>query len=385
MIMRRLPTNTALHSLIAAAVLLSSAGCVDRNNAVEKELRPPGKIVPIASANVDEVQEPAIHLNADVRTLSEDLGVPGALLLVDSAVVVVDGSPRDRPILAFHNKTLRGLGSFSRIGRGPGELRDPWYLAPDPRDSGGFWVLDISLQKLMQLHVGSPNQGASIVTKEISVSKVGGATAFVWLNDSTILLTGTLRNGRVATFVTGSGRLTFGGILRGDPNVQPMFRNLAYEIRPVRLNNTSKVALLGMHTGDIELVDHQGTHHGFAETVHRFDPVYRAWKEGGYRGYVPSDSLRFGYVWGTASVRLLFGLFSGRMRLKSTSGSSYAGRWVHVFDTSGYQCARLRLDDDAIAIAVDASHSFLFASTHGENPGIARYPLPPGLCSSPRR
>lgn len=164
-----------------------------------------------------------------------------------------------------------------------------------------------------------------------------------------------------------------------------MFRNLAYEVRPVILGGVDRVALMGMHTGDIELVDMSGAHLGFAETAHRFDPLYRPWREGERRSYVPSDSLRFGYLWGTASPRLLYGLFSGRMRLKSTRGSSFVGKWVHVFDHDGAPCARLMLDEDAIAITVDASDTFLFASTHGENPGVARYPLPASLCTNRRR
>lgn len=364
---------------LLVGVAQTLAACNDHRVREPQALRAPGVSISRDVAARDLPQVDAVALKRRDSTTDAVLASPGPLLVLDTLLVVIDYQPEEKPIVLYDVRTMRMLGRLGRMGSGPGELQSPFALGADATDSARFWVLDAALLKLTPLRLSDLSERSPTPSRDISLAKAYGATAFVWTSDSTVLLTGSFQDGRYGVLSVPSGNVTWHGTLRGDPKVHAMFRNLAYETRPASLSESGTVALLAMYAGDVELTATDGAHRGFAETPFAFEPQFKMVTRGDRRGYA-DDSARFGYISAASSKARLFGLFSGRRR-STNDGVPYVGRYVHVFNHLGAHCGVLLLDQDAIAIAVNADGSRLFASARdGETQRINRYDIPRDHC-----
>ena len=85
-------------------------------------------------------------------------------------------------------------------------------------------------------------------------------------------------------------------------------------------------------------------------------------------------TLRFGYIDVAVTSSRIYGLYSGRTR-NGNGGNASFGWQVHVFDWSGKLIDVIDVEQDLIAIAVNADDSTLYGVSHDPTPAVLSWSL----------
>lgn len=329
----------------------------------------PGLAQPV-SGQLPAVQRLAERRLADAVLLAR----PTDLTVVGPYVVVLDGGA-DSVVLVLDGRGGRVVTRLGRRGSGPGEFVAPWSIDPVPRRTGEFWVYDLSLRR--RTHASLSSQRAARVARTRTVQLDAGVTTMepVWLSDSQFVALGLFQDGRLGVFdARGTLRRTIGAVPPGDPRIPVSVRQHAYQSWMRPNGDRSLLAIAARHASRLEILTLDGRRVAAGNGGDAFEPTYTV-REGTDGPVMASDlDLRFGYVGLAASSDRVFGLYSGRSRAEAP-GRASLGRYVHVFDWRARLLARLALQGEAVAIAVDGSGSTLYSLEYEPELTLKAYPL----------
>lgn len=314
------------------------------------------------------VSPPATTLTeSSVLAIPTDMAVVGDYLALidiasDSALHVID---------RVQGGLVRSLG---RRGDGPGEFNGAWSLDPAKGD-GDFWVFDVALRRLSLVHA-DPRASTPIARDRlIHFRSASNPTGPVWTRDGTLVSLGFHPSGRLAVYDDGGEEIGLIGHPPGhEGNAPASVLQHAYQATLAPHPDRDRVAVVTRHASQLELWAVDGSANRIVEGPLRVTPDLESSSKLSSDEFVMRASGRIGYVDIAASDEFVFALFSGRT-LRGFKQAASFGRFVHVFDWEGNFLYALRLEGDAIAIAVDRASATLYAVRHDPTPAVDAYSL----------
>jgi hypothetical protein len=136
----------------------------------------------------------------------------------------------------------------------------------------------------------------------------------------------------------------------------------------------SRIALALRHGGEAKIFDSLGRLLRVVETPFTFPPNFGVKDTRAGPWLRLGADTRMGYLALASSADYVFALFSGRT-IGGFPQREYYGDYVHVFTWDGKLHAVLRLQVEALYIAVDEGGTALYASSHDPQPAVYEYPL----------
>jgi hypothetical protein len=340
-------TTRVLVGLAGVAVLVGAgAALMARPHPLRADVASPAAPAPLAGR---------------VLHTSPVLALPTRLAVVGEHLVVVDAAS-DSALHVLDRRSGRLLRSLGRRGKGPGEFQGAWSLAPDRAWPDAVWVYDLPLRRLTRVPLAREADVRASARRMVRLAGGAVLTNPTWLGADTILSPGFLLDARVALF-DGAGRRI--GQL-GDPPLspesgQPMQATQALvALHP----DGRRIAIANRYVGRIELLDLPDG------TVHTIDAPVEV-----NAGHAPIALDRFAYLDVAGTTDRVIALFSGRTR-DEYDGRAVFGDRLHVFDWEGRFQSEVRLDADALAIAVAEREGVVYALRHEPEPAVVRYRLP---------
>lgn len=339
-------------------------------------LSPKGETAPrdAGPASLDHGSLDPVPLRGEVLADDDALGLPSGAALVGGHVVLVDRAGAG----AFHavDRATGRLASFGSEGEGPGEFEAPWSLDPVP-GRPAFWAWDIRVQRLtlVELAGGAPSlplRSSPIVRLRSSAAVTGVVAA----GEGRWLGLGLFTDGRLGEFDR-EGRLvgTRGSVPGAGQGLPPGVLQQAYTGTMAARPDRRRVAVGARNAGRLEIHDVAGGPGKLAAVPFPFEPRFSVRETPGGLAMASGRDLRFGYIHVAAAPAHVYGLFSGRTVAGHPERAHYAGH-VHVFDWEGAFVGALRLDADAVSLAVDEEEGILYAVGHHPVPALRRYELP---------
>ncbi|GIW52787.1 MAG: hypothetical protein KatS3mg081_2142 [Gemmatimonadales bacterium] len=308
------------------------------------------------------------------------LGFPGSLAVAGRALVVAD-ELGDTPLFVVDRATRAIISRLGRRGDGPGEFRTVWSLTTSRDRPSEVWAFDAGLLRLTP----------------IRLSDAGGDTASVQAERSfqltpkvQVLQVASLGSGRfIAHALLPDGQFlvfdTTGRVLEklGPPppeieGVPAVVRAQAYRGAFTLKPDASRMALALRHGGQATIFDSSGQPVQVVQTPFRFSPKFGVKDTRAGPWLTLGADTRMGYLAIASSTNFLFALFSGRT-IAGFPRREYYGDYVHVFTWDGKLHAVLKLQAEAVDIAVDETGTVLYASATDPEPSVYEYFLDAAL------
>ncbi|MFQ5890611.1 MAG: BF3164 family lipoprotein [Gemmatimonadota bacterium] len=316
------------------------------------------------------------ELQGTVLSESDLFALPTAIAVVEDHLVLVDRFG-EHVVHVLSRATGEIMDSFGRHGEGPGEFKVAYSIDPVPGEEPVFWIFDAGLQRLtcVRLH-DADRRERPWESPILELHARGTVTNPVWVSDDALISLGFFLEGRLAKLdAAGNVTAMLGSLPEADREVPPNVLLHAYQGTMKPSPDRSRLAVVTRHAGFVEIYGAGG------ELVNRtggpfpFEPRFEV--KPGPEGPVMGSGrdLRFGYLDVATTGDRIYALFSGRTR-EGFPGRANYGEYVHLFNWSGEFEGALRLDAEAIAIAVDAEKRRLYAVRHLPQPGVLAYRLP---------
>lgn len=139
--------------------------------------------------------------------------------------------------------------------------------------------------------------------------------------------------------------------------------------------NGDRMALATRYGGIIEIYDWDEKGKNLSEVIQTdgFHPEFRTEEMGGTPNFRPSSKTRWGYISVDCTENYIFGLYSGK--LQTEDNSFRLGREVHVYDWAGNSVCQLRLDHDALYMAVCDNMLYILEEDEEGNNDIVEYKI----------
>ncbi len=314
---------------------------------------------------------PVRPLEGRALDLGDRLAYPVAIVVVGERVVILDAHLEPAVHLIEPDGRVLGLGV---AGDGPGEYRAPRSVVAAPEGADAFWVYDIVLRRLTRIDpAAAAAAGDEVPTVTLRSDAV--VTDPVWQGPDRLLALGYFTEGRFAAFDGGGAmREAVGALPESDREVPPTVLQHAWQGRMEPRPGGGRLAVGSRHAGRLEIFAADGRLVRRAEAPFEFLPRYRVVGTDGEPRLGTGEDLRFGYLDVSVTGQRIFALFSGRLRGAFAERAPF-GNHVHVFDWEGRFLEALRLDADALAIAVEPEGRTLYAIGHHPVPAARRYAL----------
>lgn len=315
---------------------------------------------------------PLRPLEGRTLDLGDRLAYPVAVAAVGERIVILDAHLEPAVHLIEPDGRVLGLGV---AGDGPGEYRAPRSVVAAPEGAGAFWVYDIALRRLTRIDPAAEAATAGDEVPTVTLRTDAVVTDPVWQGAERLLALGYFTEGRFAAFDRDGGmRQAVGALPESDREVPPTVLQHAWQGRMEPRPDGGRLAVGSRHAGRLEIFAADGRLVRRAEVPFEFLPRYRVAGTNGEPRLGTGEDLRFGYLDVSVTGERIFALFSGRLRGAFAERAPF-GDHVHVFDWEGRFLEALRLDADALAIAVDPDGGTLYAVGHHPAPAARRYAL----------
>jgi hypothetical protein len=148
----------------------------------------------------------------------------------------------------------------------------------------------------------------------------------------------------------------------------------AYQSRRAANPSQTRFAVATRHADLFEVYRLDGTLLARAVPPFGFVPEYAVRERSGRPVLHTGLDLRSGYVEAVATASPVYALFSGRTR-SSFPGRANLGQYVHVYDWDAVLLDDYRLEDAAVALAVDPDGQHLYTLRHEPAPVVVRHVL----------
>ncbi len=315
---------------------------------------------------------PPVLLSAVRYHSGDHLIAPGDVDVVGNTVLITEAEG-SKNIHVVDRETGDLETSVGDVGRGPGEFLSALGIAQDVE--GRPWILDLQAQRITRLDLSRLSDSVAWAPEQVAFDSAGQMISFAWLSDSTVLGSGVFDRGRFAVLGMEGEPVRIEERVDDAPTSHPTPRQLHLS-RVAARPDLTRVAAAKVWFDEVSILD--GTGRVVATAATPFDRTPQVLVENGVARI--SDETRNAYA-GIATTRdHIYALFSNRSEAEHGVTSGF-GRDIHVFDWDGRFVTVLRLDRDALELAVDEEHGHLYTVEHYPAPAILRYALPARLTS----
>lgn len=167
---------------------------------------------------------------------------------------------------------------------------------------------------------------------------------------------------------------TVGDHLPGNTNELPFVRQQVFGGSMAAHPRRPMFVLAGRYAPLVEVFDREGTRVLAMEVPVTFEPDFSVAPDG--INMIRGPDFRYGYRDVDATEDHVYALSSGRTKQEYPE-TLFRGEYVHVFDWTGRLITILRLDSDAVSLAIDESESRLYIGRLDPYPQIVAYDLRP--------
>lgn len=308
---------------------------------------------------------------------SEALAVPTDLEIVGEYLVLVDRRA-DHPIHVLDAESGELVRSLGREGDGPGEFRALRSVSAVPGSGSAFWAFDMRQSRLTYVDLADEAALERPWEAEmVRLETTAGVTGVDVDRDRNVIASGLFAEGRLGLFAPDGRMLGAVGTLPMNPEVDAPANVLqhAYVGKMEAHPDRSRLAIALRHASWIEIRDTDGALIAKTESaVDPFEPTFDVTDAEKGPAMRSDETLRFGYVDVAATESRIYGLYSGRTRA-GNPGSANFGDQVHVFAWTGELLEVIELDEDLIALAVEADGSTMYGVVHDPAPAVLSWSL----------
>ena len=323
-------------------------------------------------AILDSYTSKSVAVHGKTVSLPNELQSPRDIVVSGGVLWVLENVGMTKTVHA-----LSPAGTIERTLR-PSDttlLEGAWTLAPPRKSENGVWVFDAEKRRMLLIAPDSSNIRQLRVQREIRLQDSVFLTNPKWRDQSTLVTPGFFPSGRVAQFDS-TGRLIH--ILGATPGkataFPPEIIQHAYQSTLAPRPSDSRFVLATRYADQIEIFSKDSERPTLGQRPFRFDPYVTVSKTRSGRPFANLGRARFGYVDVVADDQRILGLFSGKLSQRFHGRENY-GRYIHVFDWSGNLRRVVQLDEDAIALALNASARKVYALGGPPDPTIREYSL----------
>jgi hypothetical protein len=262
-----------------------------------------------------------------------------------------------------------------RRGSGPGEYQWLHHLQLYQDRSGRetLWAYDWKLGRLTGFAIAD----GKVAPLDSVVMGLAGYESVSWVDDTTLVGVPLFSPYRIA-------------LLNDDGKVREQFGDLPFVhegapvtvaqqiLQPkavVRPNKTDFIAVAARYAGRLDIYPFTPKRAPLSASVPvPFSPVISYRDNGAMYVFNTGDQTIFAYLSVAATGDNIYALFSGRTRAGFKGRETY-GNQIHVFGWTGELVGAFSLDHDALAIAVTADGTRLYAIAPEPEPRITEYNL----------
>lgn len=307
-----------------------------------------------------------LEVFASVHHTGDHLVEPLGLKVIGGDLLILDrGGARNVHVIDAATGSLRA--SLGPVGEGEGEFREPVAISADP--AGNVWVIDGTNERASRIDLSRLDDGGDWLGEMISLASPGIVLDAEWTADGTLLAEGVFPGGRFGLFSNAGEFLGPVGNLSAEASAAPT--RLMYYASIAAHPDLSRLVAASQWYPRVEIVGADGRTLGFAEVPVHTEPVLVPFQS----GLRASDDSPNVYEDVATTSEYIFALYSGRT-VNRHAPYQHFGRDVHVFGWDGSLVTILRLDRDALALAVDEANGWLFTIEYDPVPAILRYGLP---------
>jgi len=336
-------------------------------------IREASKLAP----GVDHSEIPVVPLSSSVFSKEEGFAWPWQTLSVGDKVVIADRPWMEGAIhiLAAEDGTL--LNTFGRRGEGPGEyVAYPNLLQSLDCGPGQFWAFDGSLRRLTRIDLSEPLMEEFDRKEIVRVPLTESIRHAGFLNDSLVVFTGGIEDGRVALWNRANDSvMAVGPLPPSDPEIPSLVVQDAYK-GPLAVRPDGDAFVVAAERGTrIDLFSTQGGWTGVAEVPFHWKPDYSMKANGDYLYAEEGLRNRSGYVDLAVTENRIFALFSGRSEFWHR-GEMDLAEYIHEFDWEGNFIRAYQLDRAVEHIEVDVLRGRILATVQDPEPAIVVFSFP---------
>jgi hypothetical protein len=335
----------------AASLLIVATGQTACRGAGDSQRQPAG---------ASDRQGPLRELRgAPIDKIRQSLVNPVALATSGNIIVVADQG--DSALKVIDRRTGQLLAAAGGSGGGPGEFRDVTSvsLVERPDGSTAIWAFDSRESRLSSYRFD--RSGSFGVVHILPLPELASrGIEVLWLNDSTMVASGTFLQSRFAVLNRdGSHLRPVGDIPYASAEVPAFAAQQMLQPSMGVEPDGWRVAIGARWAGRVDIYNVASGKAVRAQSPGAFDPEIRVGIRGTTPAFLQDRSTRFGYVAVAANKHRIYALYSGRTRQGHPGRANYA-EYVHVFDWSGELTEVIHLDRDLYRIAVDSGGTHLY-------------------------
>lgn len=318
----------------------------------------------------------ALAGDASILNQSEELAIPTDVEIVGEHLVLVDRRA-SQPIHVLNAASGKLLHSIGREGDGPGEYRALRSVSRVPGSATTFWAYDMANSRLTYVDLADAGTLDRPWDVELfTLDANAQVTGVEFASDQSIIAAGFFPDGRLGQFGPDGQMLrAFGELPDGPQEAPAAVVQHAYMGTLKAHPNGSRLAIGLRHASWIEIRDKDGAIIGKTElSSESFSPKFDVAETEKGPMMRSDETLRFGYIDVAVTSSRIYGLYSGRTR-NGNGGNASFGWQVHVFDWSGKLIDVIDVEQDLIAIAVNADDSTLYGVSHDPTPAVLSWSL----------
>ena len=283
-----------------------------------------------------------------------------AKLAVGSNYLAIGDSKDTVPLQLY---PLAG-GKGATLLSDPDEPRYSWITSLQfrtDRRGEGLWLSDTRLGVLVRYAINGAGRLAIDTSYDVPVG--GTPLGTYWLDDTLLVTSGIFTEPSRLYLWTPSTKVPRAwGLLPYLTSGTPVFP-LQQALQPsFAVHPTDHlVAVAPLFAGRLDIYRISSDTETVARTPHAFDPLLRVGLRGTQAQFVQDAATRAGYISVSATASHIYALFSGVSRSAAQHGW-LPGSLVDVFDWHGRFIRSIRLDRDALEIAVSPRETAIYAT-----------------------
>jgi hypothetical protein len=319
-----------------------------------------------------------VALQGRVLLTADQIGVAWRAEVFGRYLVVLDAL-RDPFIHVIDRDSGEIIESFGRNGGGPGEYVGPTSIARDFSNQSAFWIFDLNQRRFTKNALDANGRLQPGPPPSLAILGTASSAEPIWVSATSLLM----HNWRDSTLLSlydsrGNLRKTTGAIpIIARKDIDRLTFNRSYESRACDNNGNGKVALATRYAGHIFIYDANGDFIASGKSPFTFEPHIDTHPLTHKKDFVNgSPNVRQGYLTCTANAHHIFALFSGRLQRPEIRKRASYGHYVHVYDWDGDLVTILKLDVDALGIAVDETGKRLYSVQDDPNSPVRVFDLP---------
>jgi len=304
----------------------------------------------------------------------DSLYFPTKLHISDSLLVVLDIKSK-KNLHLFDMKNNEYILSFGERGKGPGEFIG---LGSISQFQNEIWAYDLTLGKNVSFNIDSILKGGKYsFSNEIKhYDRARRSYTPLWMNDSTVI-SPTMSDSDYRLVVSDKSGNVIGEEFKMFPapssNTPSSIHHQSYHAVFKKCPSKSKFVLANRYSDLIEIYDLRDSTSIRLKTHGNYQPEYVIENANGRSRMAQTDKMRFGYIDVAVTDKIIYTLFSGRVRTQHKKGNY--GNIVILYDWEGNYISSYTIEEDSISIEAVNDKEFLTLETVNGLPTVKKYQI----------